>query len=63
VSIFAERRQQRNADAIPVRATPPQPVLNRKWLAMPDLDEGPDAAFREVIERIARDARIRGHSL
>jgi len=62
-STFAERRQQGNAAALPVRATPPRPVLDRKLLAMPDLDEGPDAAFREVIERITRGDRIRGHAL
>jgi len=34
-----------------------------KWLVVPDMDDRSDEAYQEVIERIARGGRIRGHAL
>jgi hypothetical protein len=60
----AEKRPQRRyAARRSVRPPFPHPVRHRNWLVTPDVDEGPDGAFREVIERIARGAPIRGHAL
>ncbi len=37
--------------------------LADRWLVMPEVDEGDDGAYRELIARIARGQRIRGHAL
>jgi hypothetical protein len=58
-----QRRQRRNAAFIAARSTPSQSAHSRNWLALLDVDGGPDAAYREMIERIARGDRIRGHAL
>lgn len=60
---FEKRQQRRHAARISIRPTRSRSVHNNQWLVTPDVDEGPDAAIREVIERIARGDRIRGHAL
>jgi hypothetical protein len=60
---FEKLRQRRNAAPVPVSPDPSRSAHHGKWLVMPDMDEGPDSAYREVIERIARGGRIRGHAL
>ena len=61
--IFEKRRQQHHATVHAVNPAPSRPTSHGKWFVMPDVEEGPDAAYREVIERIARGDRIRGHAL
>ena len=63
IPILEKRRQQRDTTVVPVKPAPSRPASHGKWFVMPDVDEGPDAAYREVIERIARGDRIRGHAL
>jgi hypothetical protein len=62
-SVLEKPRHRRNTALIPVRSTSSRRGHQAKWLVMPDVDEGPDAAFREVIQRIVRGDRIRGHAL
>jgi len=45
-----------------VRPLFPPSSHTSSWQRAPELDEGPDAAFREVSERIARGDLIRGHA-
>jgi hypothetical protein len=57
------KKRPRNARPHPSRSTPLPPAHNHKPLYLPDVDEGPDAAYREAIELIARGGRIRGRAL
>jgi hypothetical protein len=61
--IFTRRRQQRDAAVAPVNEAPSRPARHGPWRVVPDVEEGPDTAFREVMRRIARGDRIRGHAL
>jgi hypothetical protein len=56
-------RQRRSPAPVHVRRNPFRPAARCNWLELPDVDEGPDAAVRELIERIARGDLIRGHAL
>jgi hypothetical protein len=60
----AKRKPRRHATKTsPAERGAPSTASQRKlWTLVETLDEGPDAAFRDILARIARGGRIRGHA-
>lgn len=58
----AKNRQRRGAPVKPVGPTPRASASSNQWTLLPDVDYDADAPARDLFDRIARGARIRGRA-
>jgi hypothetical protein len=56
-------RHDRTVATMPERRTSPHSPRSNKCFVVPEVDEGPDADWRELRERLARGDLIRGRML
>lgn len=58
-----QRRAQRHMPLGRTTLASPRAADEETRFLLPEVDEGPEAPYRELIERIVRGERIRGHAL
>ena len=63
ISTVEKRRQKSEAAHDHNSSVRSRPTPRGEWLMMPNTEEGSDAAYEKLIERIVRGDRIRGYTL